>query len=85
MLRSAFSTGFTFLYWKDEKRSYKCDHYVTPKYKSLKEEILESGFLNIEEWMEFVDLKARKYMKTERAKKMKVDDQSRRWATEMKV
>ena len=40
-------------------------------HQNLKEEVLESGHLSAAEWLEFVELKARKYMNSKRVKKMK--------------
>ena len=39
-------------------------------YESLREEIIESGFLTLSEWKEFVALKAAKYLKSNRVRKM---------------
>ena len=66
--RSAFSTGFEFKYGDKNK-----DHemFVKPKYKNLKEEIIESGYLTLSQWMELVDLKGNKYWKSETVKKIK--------------
>ncbi len=44
--------------------------FVKPKHDNLRDEILESGFLTMSEWMECVDLKGRLYLKTERVRKL---------------
>eukprot|EP01084_Bolivina_argentea_P092022 165602_1 len=80
---TSFSTGFIFFYenddcnW-DEKQigdwlnGYsKSDLYVPKHYNSLKKEILESGFLSIDEWKRIVTMKAKKYYKTEKVRSMK--------------
>ena len=67
--RTAFSTGFEFKY---KGKEYESDlPFVEAKYKNLKEEILESGYLTLSEWMEFIELKGRKYLKSETVKKIK--------------
>ena len=71
MLRTAFSTGFTFHYWPNDNGYNPEKHRVKAKFYSLKEEILASGFLSAAEWSQFVELKAKKYMNTNRARKMK--------------
>ena len=68
MLRCAFSTGFVFIY--DAKDHVNNEMFVKSAHQTLKEEILRSGYLSAAEWMEFVELKARKYMKTNKVKKM---------------
>ena len=71
MLRTAFSTGFTFFYWPNDKGYLSQEYRVTAKFQSLKEEILESGFLSAGRWAKLVELKTQKYIKTIRARKMK--------------
>ena len=66
MRRSAFSTGFIFKY----EGSDDSEMIVKPVHQSLKDEILESGHVSASEWMQCVDLKARKYMNTNRVKNM---------------
>jgi len=73
--RAAFSTGLEFEY-KEENgvthvRGNKNGVFVKAKYKNLKEEIIESGYLTLSQWMEFCELKARKYWKSETVKKIK--------------
>ena len=43
---------------------------VKKTHNNLKEEIIASGFLTPGEWMEFVELKARRYLGTSKARKM---------------
>ena len=62
--RGAFSTGFAFEYYDGDEDEMG----VKPVRKTLKEEIVESGHLSPAEWMEFVELKASKYMKSKRIK-----------------
>ena len=45
--------------------------YIVPKYRNLKEEIIESGYLTLSQWIKFVELKGRKYWKTRRVREMK--------------
>jgi len=77
--RSAFSTGFVFDYWNRWPPFEATSHYrqypddaipIKPKYDSLKQEVLESGYLDPSQWMEFVDLKAMKYLKSKKVRKM---------------
>ena len=68
MRRGAFSTGFVFKY-KDS--DHGDNMFVKAVHQNLKEEVLESGHLSAAEWLEFVELKARKYMNSKRVKKMK--------------
>ena len=65
--RGAFSTGFVFKY-KDS--DHGDNMFVKAVHQNLKEEVLESGHLSAAEWLEFVELKARKYMNSKRVKKM---------------
>ena len=44
---------------------------IKPKFQNLKEEIIESGHLSLAEWMKFVDLKAKCYLKMRKVKKIK--------------
>lgn len=43
---------------------------VRARCESIKEETLQSGFLTMEQWNEQIDLKAQKYMKTGKVRKM---------------
>ena len=44
--------------------------FVKPVHRSLRDEIIESGFLSLAKWNKFVDLKARKFEGTEAVKKL---------------
>ena len=46
---------------------------IKAKYKNLKEEIIESGYLSLEKWRKFVELKAKRYLKMKKVKKMKAE------------
>ena len=80
MLRVSFSTGFSFHYWPNEtgqskyQAKYRPAHKVKAKFRTLKEEILESGFLTAEQWETLVELKVQKYMKTGKARQMKASN-----------
>ena len=63
--RNAFSTGFVFDYWLEGQSMS-----IKPKYKNLKEEIIESGYLTLARW-KCVVVKARRYLKTKKVKKAK--------------
>ena len=58
--RGAFSTGVS------HKREF-----VKAKYGSLKEEIIESGYVSMAQWTKLVELKGRMYWKTKKAKWLK--------------
>lgn len=64
--RNSFSTGFIFNYW--DKRH---ERFVKPVYGSLKEEVIESGFLSKSKWIKFVELKARKYLNSAKVRKIR--------------
>ena len=87
--RSLFSTGYSFIYKKEQEvtRLDTVPHswfnhsggdqqinlnsfQVRPRFSSIKEEALNSGFLGAEEWMKFVELKAQRFVKTKKARKM---------------
>ena len=85
MRRTAFSTGFEFKYKGKyhEHDYYKDLPFVEAKYKNLKEEIIESGYLSHSKWMEFIDLKGRKYWnKSETIKK--INDINCLWNTSLR-
>merc|ERR1711971_204039 len=64
--QAAFSTGFEFEYGEDRKEDKM---FVKPKYKNLKEEVIESGYLTLNEWRNLVEVKAVKYWHSETVKK----------------
>ena len=64
--QNSFSTGYIFEYESKDK-----DTFVQPKHPNLRDEIIESGHLNLGDWMKLVLLKAEKYMKSAKVKKMK--------------
>eukprot|EP01084_Bolivina_argentea_P042612 78566_1 len=62
---TSFSTGQRFYYWPHYKANCL---FVSPYYSSLREEILESGFLNKKQWNRKIAFKALQYYKTEKVK-----------------
>ena len=48
-----------------------CDLFVCKYFDSIKEEVLNSKYINIAEWNQFVIKKANHYINTEKCKKMK--------------
>eukprot|EP01084_Bolivina_argentea_P300000 517184_1 len=80
---NSFSTGFYFYYWDgfkniqernigDKLNGYSpAELFVLPYFSSLKHEILESGFITINQWNMKIIFKGEEYSKTNRAKKIK--------------
>jgi len=72
--QSAFSTGFEFHYteWTHRRHLSEKQKEMTVKavFENVKEEVLESGFLSAAQWENIVKVKALKYMKMKRVKRM---------------
>ena len=66
MNESSFSTGFVFEY-EDETK----EMFVKPMHETFRDEIVETGFLSQALWCNVVLLKARNYLESESARKMK--------------
>merc|ERR1719427_708886 len=64
--RHSFSTGFIFDYEANDSKMF-----VKPRHQTLKDEILESGFLSLGQWKKKVVLKGQKYMKLKKVKERK--------------
>ena len=76
MHRGAFSTGFIFKYEDDEEsprlKNISGEMRVDPAFKTLKEEVVDSGYLTVEDWTYELGVKARRYMNVEKVKRMGV-------------
>eukprot|EP01084_Bolivina_argentea_P208979 356090_1 len=82
---SSFSTGFHFFYWdkfkndtngecEDRLNGYTYSElFVSARFASLKIEILQSGYLSIQNWNAKVIAKAEGYYSTQRVKKTKAE------------
>ena len=64
--RESFSTGFSFDYWNESDQLF-----VRPKYRTLKEEVIESGYLGEKKWKNKVVLRAERYLWSRRGRKMR--------------
>eukprot|EP01084_Bolivina_argentea_P021975 40819_1 len=49
-LQTSFATGFRFIYWQKQIKQSSYEMYVKPFYDDIKEEILCSGFVSINQW-----------------------------------
>eukprot|EP01084_Bolivina_argentea_P268313 455686_1 len=74
---TSFSTGFDFGYW-----GKTTDSEVFCYYKSLKEEIMSSGFISIDDWNDLVVKKAKELFDTEMAKSIENYQYRKVWAEE---
>eukprot|EP01084_Bolivina_argentea_P221203 374706_1 len=77
-LRStSFSTGIHFIYWDDKDEQIYFDPFdysllkTAPFYSSLKQEILESGYVSISNWTNKIVFKSKLHQETDKVKKMK--------------
>eukprot|EP01084_Bolivina_argentea_P279153 477208_1 len=84
---ASFSSGFLFFYWGSQK-DYKTEReigdrlngfseaelFVSPCYPCLKQEVLQSNFININQWNVHIIEKLNIYYDTEKAKNMKCTD-----------
>eukprot|EP01084_Bolivina_argentea_P088957 160607_1 len=74
--------GYTFFYWEHFKTNTKkkfgeildgyspAELFVTPHFQSLKQEILESGYVSFKQWNEKIVFKADEFYKTNKVKEM---------------
>ena len=74
--RQSFSPGLKFEYNENRKNDKM---YVKPRHKTLKDEMLNSGFLSMARWINAVELNGRKRIKTDEVKNMKVVSHSGPW------
>eukprot|EP01084_Bolivina_argentea_P021973 40817_1 len=70
LTENSFSTGFAFVYW-DELENKDDNLHISPNYESIKEEILCSGFVSINQWNKKVMSKAQQYHKSSKMKNIK--------------
>merc|ERR550525_1229269 len=63
--KSTFSTGYVFNYWPKRPRWIREDLDVSPRHESLKEEILASQLVTLEQWEKKCIFKAKKCVTAE--------------------
>eukprot|EP01084_Bolivina_argentea_P285739 490057_1 len=66
--------GVNFSYWKECKNRNNCEEiFVNSKYNSFKQEILEYGYININDYNKHIIIKCNQYLGTQKVKTLKAN------------